>query len=111
VPPEAKLPSYQRSFARCQAPVVRCAALFTAYVRAAGKAAGAPQEYCENIPAIDLEEAVIQRLRVVAHDSVLLAKLVRESHSDESTRLEHLRSLLMSKVSVSALKGATLERF
>ena len=51
----------------------------------------------ENIPATDIEEAVLQRLKVVAHDKELLAKLVRESHTDESKRLEHLRSLLMSK--------------
>lgn len=51
----------------------------------------------ENIPATDLEEAVIQRLKIVAHDQVLLAKLVRESHTDESKRVEHLRSVLMAK--------------
>lgn len=51
----------------------------------------------ELIPAADLEEAVLQRLKILAQDPELLGRLVREAHSDESKRIEHLRSLLLSK--------------
>ena len=51
----------------------------------------------ELISAPYLEEAVISRLTVLAHDKVLLASLIKNSDTSSQSRLEHLGSLISTK--------------
>ena len=51
----------------------------------------------ETIPAVVLEEAIVERLRELSHDKSLMAKLVTSSASEAQERLEHQRSLLSTK--------------
>ncbi len=53
--------------------------------------------HVETIPALDLEEAIVARLRELAHDKTLVARLVKESANSSQGRLEHERSLLAAK--------------
>lgn len=53
--------------------------------------------HIENIPAPQLEELVIERLKHLANDEKIVTRLVKESHSDESKKYKHLKSLIASK--------------
>jgi site-specific DNA recombinase len=51
----------------------------------------------ENIPAVTVEEIVIQRLKVLSRDNILLTELLRSNGSQREGRIEQLNSLTQSK--------------
>ena len=53
--------------------------------------------HIENIPAPQLEELVLERLKSLANDKALLSVLVKKSHSKESESHASLKSLINSK--------------
>ena len=51
----------------------------------------------ENVPALQLEEAVVARLKDLASDRELVAELARTTVSDSKDKLEHKKSLIAAK--------------
>ena len=60
---------------------------------------GKHQERCpqENIPAIQVEELVVQRLKVLSRDKSLLTEILKANGSQREGRIEQLNSLVSSK--------------
>ncbi|MCM2282271.1 MAG: recombinase family protein [Bdellovibrionaceae bacterium] len=60
---------------------------------------GKHQERCphENIPAVQIEEAVIQRLKVLSRDTALLTEILKANGNQREGRIEQLNSLIQSK--------------
>jgi len=51
----------------------------------------------ENVPALQLEEAVVERLKDLSTDRDLVAELARSTASDSKGKLEHKKSLMAAK--------------
>lgn len=51
----------------------------------------------ENVPALPLEEAIINRLKDLSSDRELLQQIAQDSASESSKRTEHTRSLMGAK--------------
>ena len=66
--------------------------------------------YIENIPAPQLEELVLERLKYLAQDQDLLASLVKESHASSCKEYNSLKSLIQSAENQRKKAARQLER-
>lgn len=60
---------------------------------------GKHQERCpqENIPAVQVEEAIVQRLKVLSRDKALLTEILKANGNQREGRIEQLNALIQSK--------------